>query len=132
MRISDWSSDVCSSDLRGRQRLLDVEQRAEIHEDRRPKPEFLRARAERDLEFGMAQIISLAPQRVVVNPILVGDERLVAVGVGGVRDTLPARPHAADVAAAALRFAEITAIADAALCAAGAESILAPGEVAAS
>src|SRR3546814_4600914 len=99
MRISDWSSDVCSSDLehgvddridddvavgilmrwehRGRQRLLDVEQRAEIHEDRRPKPEFLRARAARDLEFGMAQIISLAPQRVVVNPILVGDARLV-------------------------------------------------------
>src|SRR3546814_9218425 len=98
---------------RGRQRLLDVEQRAEIHEDRRPKPEFLRARAERDLEFGMAQIISLAPQRVVVNPILVGDERLVAVGVGGVRDTLHARPHAADVEAAELRFAELEAIDDA-------------------
>src|SRR3546814_17935302 len=76
---------------RGRQRLLDVEQRAESHEDRRPKAEFLRARAERDLEFGMAQIISLAPQRVVVNPILVGDERPVAGGVGGVRDPLPAR-----------------------------------------
>src|SRR3546814_18058345 len=57
----------------------------------------------------MAQIISLAPQRVVVNPILVGDERLVAVGVGGVRDTLHARPHAADVEAAELRFAELEA-----------------------
>src|SRR3546814_3967567 len=79
----------------------------------------------------MAQIISLAPQRVVVNPILVGDERLVAVGVGGVRDTLHARPHAADVEAAELRFAEIEAIDDADLVDAGAAALLERDDVAA-
>src|SRR3546814_1630158 len=32
MRISDWSSDVCSSDLRGRKPLLGMGERQVLHE----------------------------------------------------------------------------------------------------
>src|SRR3546814_5223595 len=35
MRISDWSSDVCSSDLHDRQRVVDLGERAEVVVERR-------------------------------------------------------------------------------------------------
>src|SRR3546814_3000346 len=85
MRISDWSSDVCSSDLqefietapgnavarvaeifeRRQRRALHAEHRTDVEEDRRPQPQFLRTGAERDIELDPPLIIGAPAERVV-------------------------------------------------------------------
>src|SRR3546814_9892235 len=88
MRISDWSSDVCSSDL----------------EDRRPQPQFLRTGAERDIELDPPLIIGAPAERVVdLAAIVVAgvDHRIERIIGRGIADD--ARTDAANVETAHLR-----------------------------
>ena len=45
--------------------MVTPEHRADVHEDRRPQPELARARAERNLELGAAEVVVLAAERIV-------------------------------------------------------------------
>src|SRR3546814_1193574 len=129
MRISDWSSDVCSSDLsaadifgepvsrvaeigeRGERRPADAEHRAEIEEDRRAQPHFLGAGAQRNVDLEPPLVIGSAAQRVVDQLVAVDRRvehrisRLADIDIG-VADH--ARADAADVEAAQVRSEEQT------------------------
>ena len=91
--------------------LVIAEHRTGIDEDRRTQAQFARARAQRNLELGVAEIVELAAQRIV--------DDLVAVGHGDAdchrrRSTIGlaqhARADAANVEAADLRLAEEEAV----------------------
>src|SRR3546814_11530310 len=91
MRISDWSSDVCSSDLAGDVAGVaavagaGVDQEA-AHRLRRQAPEFgvVQDRAvlvERD-DVAVGQLIGILPGGLAVGPV---DAELAGTGAGGAR-----------------------------------------------
>src|SRR3546814_4388576 len=87
MRISDWSSDVCSSDL---QRLLDIRQMA-VGEFDEPRHELLRIGAldrriifvEEILEAHLAAVDRCAEQRADAGGAILGGNQERPVRRGG-------------------------------------------------
>src|SRR3546814_1529395 len=63
MRISDWSSDVCSSDLGRNFRILQSVRRLDLHGERRPAGFLRRAASERGGGFPVGRVF-LSMRRV--------------------------------------------------------------------
>src|SRR3546814_10608871 len=86
MRISDWSSDVCSSDLQRARLSLTDHQLCLVHE---LGLELLVA--ERPLAAADGALDVLLQRRAVLESDLDGDRRLVAAGVGDRRHPVAQR-----------------------------------------
>src|SRR3546814_7582514 len=82
MRISDWSSDVCSSDLAGQRVQEILVEGADLRREQQPLVDDRAARKARDVEFGEArQILLLGEIGKRVLGLLADGEQLALEGV---------------------------------------------------
>src|SRR3546814_17158094 len=80
MRISDWSSDVCSSDLKGAWTMSKYESRTERWRPRSPTLQEVEKSLDRYPDLGEQELAALIRQfrslSVVDNAVIMGDVRL--------------------------------------------------------